>query len=258
MARSMTLRGRRRRSAAVRLASYRRRARADDEPCARLAQQAGRRCLARPSEFRRRSGLGCLRVMPASFHRLGVDEGGVAAGVREQHRVVGRHLVERRVQWESPRRWVRARWSHFAWCQPRPMIHSPGLACFAARATCATMSSQVRASRRSRPMRNSPTPVKWPWPSMKPGIASMPWRSMTWVRGPIHLRHPRCAQRRDLVAADRDGLDDGCAAFIVTILPLRRTRSAGWANAEEMNKAANTMSAGRRMKPRITSVFGSQ
>ena len=123
-------------------------------------------------------------------------------------------------------------WSHLDWCQPRPMIHSPGLACLAARATWATISSQVRASRRSSPMRNWPTPVKWPWPSINPGTASMPCRSMTRVFGPIQvaasLSEPSAEMRSPRTAR---AWTTGAAEFIVTIFPLRRTRSAGCAKA---------------------------
>ncbi len=47
-----------------------------------------------------------------------------------------------------------------------------GFACFTAAATIATMSSQVLAFCSSRPSFIWPIPVKWPWPSMKPGVAS--------------------------------------------------------------------------------------
>ena len=65
-------------------------------------------------------------------------------------------------------------WSHFSWCQPRPRIHSPGRALAAASLTMATTSSQFLTRVRFRTMRASPTPVKWPWASMKPGTARRP------------------------------------------------------------------------------------
>ena len=75
--------------------------------------------------------------------------------------------------------------SHFSWCQPLPRIHSPGLAFLAASATRATISSQFFVRVRSRIIRASPTPVKWAWLSMKPGMAVRPARSITWVEVPM-------------------------------------------------------------------------
>src|ERR1039457_171432 len=108
------------------------------------------------------------------------------------------------------------------------MIQSPGLASRAAAPTMATMSSQVRASRRFRVILNSPRPVKWPCPSMNPGIASLPPRSITRVEGPMYLPIsafvPTASTRPPVTAI---ACASGWAESIVTTLPLRSTRSAG-------------------------------
>ena len=75
--------------------------------------------------------------------------------------------------------------SHFSWCHPRPRIHSPGCAFFAASATIATISSQLRAFISSRFSLASPTPMKCAWLSVNAGIANRPARSMTSVFWPM-------------------------------------------------------------------------
>jgi hypothetical protein len=57
-------------------------------------------------------------------------------------------------------------------------------------------------------LRNSPTPVKCPCPSMKPGIASMPQVMMTLLLGPIQRARCRIPGRRSC-RAHRDRLRDG-------------------------------------------------
>ena len=64
------------------------------------------------------------------------------------------------------------------------MIHCPGFAFSTAMRDLWTISSQLFVFIRSRLILFSPTPVKWPWPSMNPGIAVLPARSMTCVAGP--------------------------------------------------------------------------
>ena len=197
----------------------------------RLAQQAGG--IARAS-FRISPpvGFGVSRVMLAASIGFAVDEHGVAAGMRQQHRIVGRHFVERRVQRKAldvrlrrvvplrlvpaaARRSTRRAWPAWPRAPPAPRC----------RPRCAPRADPT-------PWRNSPIPVKWPWPSMKPGMASCPCRSMTLVLGPIQrcasaftpsatMRSPRAARNCAV----------GAAGFMVTILPFVRTRSAGWAKA---------------------------
>ncbi len=75
---------------------------------------------------------------------------------------------------------------HFSWCQPRPTIHSPGFAFFAAASTMPTISSQLVVAISSRPSFDWPMPLKWAWLSMSPGTAKAPFRSMTVVDGPIY------------------------------------------------------------------------
>ena len=74
---------------------------------------------------------------------------------------------------------------HFSWCQPRPRIHSPGRAVRAASATMRTISSQFFAVESLRLRAASPTPVKCTCASMKPGVASAPFRSITLVLAPM-------------------------------------------------------------------------
>src|SRR5262249_18679164 len=74
---------------------------------------------------------------------------------------------------------------------------------------------------------------------MKPGIASIPCRSITRVLGPIHARDwasvPRAVMRSPRIAM---ACAVGVAVLIVTTLPLRSTRSAGCANAADASAAA--------------------
>ena len=71
-----------------------------------------------------------------------------------------RRAAQARRAAESPRRSATAPRDHFSWCQPRPRIHSPGLAFFAASPTIRTMSSQFLAVASFRLRAASPTPVK--------------------------------------------------------------------------------------------------
>src|SRR4051812_18713195 len=77
-----------------------------------------------------------------------------------------------------------------------------------------------------------PTPVKWPWLSMKPGIASCPWRSITFVFGPIigviSAAVPSAMILSPLTAS---ASTSGRASSTVTMWPLVSTRSAGGACA---------------------------
>ena len=73
---------------------------------------------------------------------------------------------------------------HFSWCQPRPTIHCPGFAVLTASSTIATIASHDVTFIRFRLSCASPTPVKWPCPSMKPGVTSRPCASITCVDGP--------------------------------------------------------------------------
>ncbi len=94
------------------------------------------------------------------LHGLGVGQGGVPAGVGQDDRV-GRARPGSRPSWIGrPSTLGSGLRSHFSWCQPRPMIGSPGLAFRAAAPTRATMSSQLRAFVRSRLSLDSPRPVK--------------------------------------------------------------------------------------------------
>src|ERR1035437_9399657 len=86
---------------------------------------------------------------------------------------------------------------------------------------------------------------------MKPGMASMPWRSMTLVLGPIHWSAARSAPRAViLLARTARACAVGAAGFMVTILPLRRTRSAGWARRDAA-KAARMTGGDTRIPYRI-------
>ncbi len=75
--------------------------------------------------------------------------------------------------------------SHFSWCHPRPRIHAPGCAVFAASVTIATISSQLRTFISSRFSLAAPTPMKCAWLSVNAGIANRPARSMTSVFCPM-------------------------------------------------------------------------
>jgi hypothetical protein len=142
----------------------------------------------------------------------------------------------------TPSTWGSGRRCHFSWCQPRPRIQAPGFAVRAAPATWATISSQLRAVVRSSCMRASPRPRKWPWPSMKPGTARRPLRSITSVRGPtkaaISPSLPTAVMRSPVIAT---ASAMGRAASTVTTLPWRSTRSAGgWAAPAPRARAPST------------------
>ena len=151
--------------------------------------------------------LGRAGVMPESSIALRVDEARVAAGVREHDGIVRRHACRATRGSESLRRSASGRDVHFSWCQPRPMIHSPGLAVFAASRDHRDDLVPARTFIRFRFSCASPTPVKWPWPSMKPGMASCPCTSITCVLRPdVALDVGRGAERRDPIAGDGDRL----------------------------------------------------
>ena len=77
---------------------------------------------------------------------------------------------------------------------------SPVLTASATIATISSHDSHVHQVRGSAAI--SPTPVKWPWPSMNPGIASCPCRSMTSrLRPDVALDFGARAERHDPVAA---------------------------------------------------------
>ena len=77
----------------------------------------------------------------------------------------------------------------------------------AAAATMATIWSQFLASRRFSIIFIRRAPMKWPWPSMNPGIASWPFRSMTLVAAVISPRYLRVGADGDnFSGSDRDGL----------------------------------------------------
>ena len=119
-------------------------------------------------------------------------------------------------------------WSHLSWCQPRPRIHSPGPAFWAASLTIATTSSQFLTFVRFRVIRAWPTPVKWPWPSMKPGMASRPRRSTTRVWGPMYGATSSFVPTATIVSPRAaSACPSGFPSSTVTILPWLRTRVAG-------------------------------
>ena len=99
-----------------------------------------------------------------------------------------------------------------------------------------TISSQLFVFIRSRLILLSPTPVKWPWPSMKPGIAIWPARSMTCVDGPTNGRRRRSSDGDDRAVARGQRLrlrarrverDDAAAAQHEIRRRRRRRRLAG-------------------------------
>src|SRR6266542_877973 len=98
----------------------------------------------------------------------------------------------------------------------------------AASFTIATTSSQFLTFVRFRVMRAWPTPVKWPWPSMKPGMASRPRRSRTRVWGPMYGKTSSFVPTATIVSprAAR-ACASGFWSSTVTIRPWFRTRVAG-------------------------------
>ena len=73
-------------------------------------------------------GFAVARSIVRQLHRFRVGERRVAAGVRQDDGVVRRDLVERLVRRKALDVRLRRTDVHFSWCQPRPMIHCPGLA----------------------------------------------------------------------------------------------------------------------------------
>ena len=98
-----------------------------------------------------------------------VDKGGVTADVRRATPDYPARFCSGRRAGGSLRCWVRA--AGPIWIDAIRGRRSIRRAwpLFAASATWATMSSHVRASRRSSSILDSPKPVKCPWPSMNPG-----------------------------------------------------------------------------------------
>ena len=182
------------RARAPRLASASARRHALIEPGRRLAQQPGR-IAAASFRISPPAGFGVVRDA-GQLHRLARSRSwrgrwrasaapGCSATPRRATRASG-----------NPSTFGVGRAVHFSWCQPRPMIHSPGFAVFAASATIATISSQLVVVISFSLSCASPTPVKCPWPSMKPGIASCPCRSMTWVPADVSRDVGGAAERR--------------------------------------------------------------
>ena len=141
-------------------------------------------CRPCPSGSRRRSGSACLRGDARELHRLRVRERRVAARVREDDRIVRRDLVERRVRRKSFDVRLRRR---------RPLLLVPAAAddplpwlrlLDRLRRPCGRSRPSSSCLISSRLILPSPMLLKWPWPSMKPGIASWPARSITCVAGP--------------------------------------------------------------------------
>src|SRR6516162_8037549 len=122
------------------------------------------------------------------------------------------------------------------------MIHSPGGVFRAASSTSRTISSQLRALRRSNSMRVCPKLVKWPCPSMKPGIASFPVKSITLVLSPISLAmalaRPTATIRPSRAA---NASTSGLRSSSVTIFPPFRTRSAGDSSADACKPERRTV-----------------
>ena len=202
------------------------------KPLRRLAQQTRRVAVARRAGSRRRPGsrwvAGCPRA--PSPCRSRTPRGRSRA---RGHGVVRRDLVERRVRREPFDVRHRTR---------RPLLLVPA----------AAVDPFARASRappRRRPSRTisshdwtfirfssscaPPMPVKWPWLSMNPGMASCPCRSITFVDGPdesrlISAAVPSASIRSPLTAI---ASASGRASSTVTMRPLVRTRSAGGACA---------------------------
>ena len=121
---------------------------------------------------------------PRRLHRLGVDEAACPLACVSITGLFGDTLLS--ASWNGkPSTFGFGTLLHFSWCQPRPRIHSPGFACFAAAATIDTISSQSFTSIKSSVIFDWPSPMKWPWLSIRPGIASWPRRSITCVAGPM-------------------------------------------------------------------------
>ena len=90
--------------------------------------------------------------MPAAFMRLPLTNDGVTAGVRQQHGIIGRDFARATRAAESPRRSASERGPTSTGASRGRRSTRRAWPLRAARATCATMSSQVRASRRLSPI----------------------------------------------------------------------------------------------------------
>ena len=152
----------------------------------RLAQQP-RRVAVRVAHDLSAGGVRRRSPDPRELQCASVDEDRVPTRVLQDHRIVRRRRAERGVH--------RIPLDHRA---PAVVPTSPGasrgrrsmrpVALTRGFPTLATISSQVRAVVRSSCRFDSPSPMKCPWPSMSPGTASRPFRSITRVDGPTSFR----------------------------------------------------------------------